>query len=162
DVIIYKATEGVVGEDVALEKVAEDEIRMNHPLKFDGYTLYQAGYQLNEFTDMSFKIYQVDDTDAAELSRFTVDLTDPDSEYELDNGFKVELEHYFPDYYLDENGEPRSKTRESRNPAFVFKVYPPNTEKPEISFAGIGKNIDATAENEFKVGIVDYNMHNVS
>lgn len=162
DVIIYKATEGVVGEEATLEKVTEDEIRMNHPLKFDGYTLYQAGYQLNEFTDMSFKIYEVDDPDAKELGTFTVNLMDPTSEYELDNGFKVELEHYFPDYYLDDKGEPRSRTKESRNPAFVFKVYPPNTEKPEVSFAGIGKNIDATGENEYKVGIVDYNMHNVS
>jgi len=162
DVIIYKATEGVVGEDASLEKVVEDEIRMNHPLKFDGYTLYQSGFQLNEFTDMSFKIYEVNDSDAEELTRFTVDLTNPEYEYELDNGFKVELEHYFPDYYLDDDGEPRSKTKESRNPAFVFKVYPPNIEKPEISFAGIGKNIDATGENQYKVGIVDYNMHNVS
>lgn len=162
DVIIYKATEGVVGEEASLEKVAEDEIRMNHPLKFDGYTLYQAGFQLNEFTDMSFKIYRVDDEDAEEITRFTVDLTNPASEYELDNGFKVELEHYFPDYYLTEDGEPRSKTRESRNPAFVFKVYPPDVEQPEISFAGIGKNIDATGENEYKLGIVDYSMHHVS
>ena len=30
-----------------------------------------------------------------------------------------------------------------RNPAFVFIVYPPDSEKPEVSFVGIGKNIDA-------------------
>src|SRR5699024_6983601 len=51
DVIIYKVNEETGGE---LEKFIEDEIRMNEPLKFDGYTLYQAGYQQNEFTNMSF------------------------------------------------------------------------------------------------------------
>lgn len=161
DVVIYQAQEGVVGSEPTLEKVVEDEIRMNHPLKFGSYTLYQAGYQLNEFTTMSFKLYEVDDPDAEALDVFTIDLTDPSQSYELDNGFTVELGDYFPDYYLDD-GEPRSKTKESKNPAFVFKVYPPNSELPEISFAGIGKNIDATGENEYKLGIVDYKMHNVS
>src|SRR5690625_2190097 len=50
DVIIYKVDEH---DSTQLEKYIEDEIRMNEPLKFDGYTLYQAGYQQNEFTNMS-------------------------------------------------------------------------------------------------------------
>ena len=161
DIVIYQAVEGDSGADSKLEKIAEEEIKMNHPLKFDSYTLYQAGYQLDEFTSMSFKVYDLEDEDQESLGTFKIDLTDTESEYEFDNGMKVVLDQVFPDYYLDE-GVPKSETNYPRNPAFVFKVYPPGEEKPEVSFAGVGKNIDATGENKYKLGIVDYEMHNVS
>ena len=161
DVVIYRAKDSVVDSDTTLEKVVEGEIRMNHPLKFASYTLYQSGFQSNEFTSMSFKLYEINDADEQAIDVFTVDLMDPLPEYELDNGFRVELDQYFPDYILDDEG-PRSETKNPRNPAFVFKVFPPDQEKPEISFLSIGQNIDATGENNYKLGLVDFNTHYVS
>lgn len=161
DVIIYKANESVPGAEPELEKVMEDDIRMNHPIKFDGYTLYQAGYQLNEFTNMTFNIHKTADADEKALETFTIDLTSPEPEYKLDNGFRVVVDQYYPDYVL-ENGEPRSKTKYPRNPALVLFVYPPDSDEAEVSFIGIGKNIDATGKNQYKVGIEDFQMHNVS
>lgn len=161
DVIIYKVVDDSTSGDPELEKVTEDSIRMNHPLKFDGYTLYQSGYQLNEFTSMTFKVHETDDPDETALGTFTIDLTAPESSYELDNGIRVEIEEFYPDYYLDE-GIPRSETNYPRNPAFVFLVYPPDDGSPEVSFVGIGQNIDATGENQYKLGIVDFDMRHVS
>lgn len=161
NLIIYKNNDNIVGSDAGLEKIIEDEIRMNHPLKFDGYTLYQAGYQLDEFTSMSFKVYKTDDEKEKALGTFTIDLISPESKYELDDGLTVEVEQMFLDYVLVD-GEPKSETNYPRNPAFVFKVTTPETEKPEVSFAGIGKNIDATGENKYKLGIIDYETHDVS
>lgn len=161
DVIIYKVVDDSTPGDPELEKVTEDSIRMNHPLKFDGYTLYQSGYQLNEFTSMTFKVHETDDPDETALGTFTIDLTAPESSYELDNGIRVEIEEFYPDYYLDE-GIPRSETNYPRNPAFVFLVYPPDDGSPEVSFVGIGQNIDATGENQYKLGIVDFDMRHVS
>lgn len=164
DVIIYKADGSAVpGAVPELEKVMEDDIRMNHPIKFDGYTLYQAGYQLNEFANMSFKIHKKDDPDEKALDTFTIDLTAPKSEYELDNGFKVVVDQFYPDYYLDKaSGEPKSETKDPKNPAFVLFVYPPDTDEAEVSFIGIGMNIDPTNENQYKVGIEDFETRNVS
>ncbi|MGP4107393.1 cytochrome c biogenesis protein ResB [Virgibacillus sp. L01] len=160
--VVYKESgETLPGEDPKLEKVAEDEIRMNHPLKFDGYTLYQAGYQMNEFSSMSFKIHKTNDPDESSLGNFQIDLTSPQSEYELDSGFKVVVNQYYPDYYLDD-GEPKSKTDYPRNPAYVFSVHPPDGSEPEMSFVGIGKNVDATGENDYKLGIQDFKMRDVS
>lgn len=161
DVIIYKVVDDSTPGDPELEKVTEDSIRMNHPLKFDGYTLYQSGYQLNEFTSMTFKVHETDDPDETALGTFTIDLTAPESSYELDNGIRVEIQEFYPDYYLDE-GIPRSETNYPRNPAFVFLVYPPDDGSPEVSFVGIGQNIDATGENQYKLGIVDFDMRHVS
>jgi len=161
DVIIYQAKEATIaGEEPELIKYTEDEIRMNHPLKFASYTLYQAGYQLNEFNSMTFKIYDVDDPDQEEIDSFTIDdLMAPQAIYELESGFKVEIEEYYSDYYLDEDG-PRSETRYPRNPAFVFFIYPPGEDTPEVSFVGIGRNIGEG--NQYKLGIIDFKTHSVS
>src|SRR5690625_5237906 len=156
NVIIYKNVDASVpGAEPKLEKVLEDKVFMNNPLKFDGYTLYQSGYQQNEFSSLSFKIFETNDTEKEELDTFTIDLTSPEMEYELESGFRVVIDKYYPDYYFDD-GEPRSETKFPRNPAFVFYVYPPSTDSPEVSFIGIGKNIDATGENKYKLGITNF------
>ncbi|MEI3605556.1 cytochrome c biogenesis protein ResB [Pseudogracilibacillus sp. SE30717A] len=162
NLIIYKNVDASIpGAEPKLEKVVEDKVFMNNPLKFDGYTLYQSGYQQNEFSTMSFIIHETDDPEEKAIDTFTVDLSEPETEYELDSGFRVVIDKYYPDYVL-EDGEPRSETKFPRNPAYVFFIYPPNSKSPEISFIGIGKNIDATGENKYKLGISDFEMHDVS
>lgn len=166
EAVIYKAKgEVVTGEKPELEKVMDSSIQMNKPLKLDGYALYQRFYELDEFKDMTFKIYEKTDEDQESLGEFKINLEKPKTKYELPNGYKVVLDDYYPDYYFDEEDEvpqPRSNSTYPKNPAFIFKVYPPDTDKPEVSFAGIGKNIDATGDNKYKVGIVDFSTRNIS
>ena len=156
DVVIYKAKETEVpGQEPELEKIFESDIRLNHPLKFDGYTLYQSGFQENEFASMTFKVYETADETETSLGEVQIDLASPEKSYTLDNGIVVEVTQYYPDYELDD-GEPRSVTKFPRNPAFVFTIYPPDSEQGEVSFVGIGQNIDPTNENQYKLGIVDF------
>ncbi|MBP1969644.1 cytochrome c biogenesis protein [Virgibacillus natechei] len=162
NVVISQADQSVAGTDPELEPIKEGEIRLNQPLKFDGYTLYQAGYQLNEFSTMTFKIHESDDPSQEALDEFTIDLTSPDMEYDLDNGFHVELAQYYPDFYLDDDGMPASETNYSRNPAFVLFVSPPDSDITETSFLGIGSNIDPTEENQYNVAIENFDTHDVS
>src|SRR5699024_5095565 len=147
DVVISKVVgEKITGVEPELEKVTEGSIQMNKPLKFDGYTLYQSGFQENEFSSMTFKVYDVNDEDETSLGEVKVEnLMSPEKTYTLDNGIEVHLNKYYPDYEMD-NGEPRSVSKFPRNPAFVFEITDPDTGKKEISFLGIGKNIDATGE----------------
>lgn len=163
DVTISKAKDtSVPGEEPELETVIEGSIQMNEPLEFDGYTLYQSGYQLNEFSSMTFNLHETDDPDETAIGSFTIDLMNPKPEYKLDNGFRVVVDQYYPDYYLTDEGIPDSETNYPRNPAFVFSVYPPNSEEAEVSFVGIGRNIDASGENDYKLAINDFEMHDVS
>jgi len=163
DVTISKAKDASVpGDQVELETVVDGSVRMNEPLKFDGYTLYQQGYQLNEFSNMTFKIHEKDDPDEKALDTFTIDLMEPESEYELENGFRVVVDQYYPDYYLNDEGVPDSETNDPRNPAFVLFVYSPDSDEAEVSFIGIGRNIDATGENDYKLAIDDFELHDVS
>src|SRR5699024_2457670 len=87
NVIIYKNVDAdLPGAEPKVEKVLEDKVWMNNPLKFDGYTLYQSGYQQNEFSSMSFKIHKTNDSDQEALETFTIDLTAPETEYEFESG----------------------------------------------------------------------------
>jgi cytochrome c biogenesis protein len=163
DVTIYRAENNdVPGAEPEFETVLNDSIRMNEPAKFDGYTMYQSGYQQNEFSSMTFKIHETDDEDATAIDSFTIDLFEPEDEYILDGGFRVVIDQYYPDYYLAEDGAPTSETNYPRNPAFVLFVYPPDAEAPEVSFLGIGRNIDATGENNYRVAIEDFETHYAS
>jgi len=162
DAIIYEAIgKQVAGQEPELNKVTSGSIQMNKPLKFAGYTLYQSQYQENDFADMTFKVYETDDEDQTSLGEVTIDLSSPEDVYELENGIRLEINQYYPDYELDD-GEPRSVSKYPRNPAFVFALYPPNSDEGELSFVGIGKNIDASGENEYKLGIEDFNMRYAS
>lgn len=163
DVVIYKTKEdAVVGEKDELEPIKKQSIQMNKPLKFDGYSLYQSGYQENEFSEMTFKIYETEDEEKASLGEFTIDLMNPDDVFKTETGYEIALRNYYPEYEL-KNGEPRSKSKFPRNPAFVLEVTPPEeNEDSEVSFIGIGKNVDPEKQNKYKIGIVDFDVHYVS
>lgn len=161
DLIIYKAKDqDVPGEEPELEKILESSVRMNQPAKFDGYTLYQSAYQENEFSDMTFGLFHVDDLDT-KLDEVTINLLNPEKSYELDNGFHIELSKYYPDFIFND-GEPGSKSKFPRNPAFVFNVYPPDAEEHEIHLLGIGMNTGVTEDNQYRLGIVGLNVHYAS
>src|SRR5699024_477601 len=100
---------------------------------------------------MTLKVHKTDDPNETSLGEITIDLRDPIRTYSLDNGIEMKIEHYYPDYVM-EDGEPRSETNFPRNKAFVFYITGPEAESREVSFIGIGKNIDATGKNKYKLG----------
>ncbi|MFC4387697.1 cytochrome c biogenesis protein ResB [Gracilibacillus marinus] len=158
--IIYQnVAEDVIGTEPQLEEVTRGDIIVNEPLQFADLSIYQNSYQLNEFSSMSFTLHTTDSEE--ELAQFTVDFSNPNSVYELDNGFRIELNNYYPDYVLDDDG-PRSQSNYPRNPAFVFFVYPPGEEEPERNFLSIGQNIDPTNENQYKLSLKGFDMREVS
>ncbi len=142
--------DAVVGAADELEVVKTDKIMMNHPVKFDGYTLYQSGYQENEFKTMYFDVVKAADENQEVIDSIEIDLRNPQESYELEDGIRIQLEQFYPDYAI-EDGQPITKTKYPRNPAFVFSVFPPESDKGELSFLGIGQNIDPTGENEYQL-----------
>lgn len=163
DAVIYERTDEIVpGTEPELKEIKSGAIQVNRPIKFDGFALYQTTYQLNEFKTMTFKLHEKNDPNEKSLGEFTVDLTNPKSEYKLDNGYRVTLDGYYPEYKM-EDGEPVSVSKYPKDPAFVFKVYSPdNPEDPEVSMLGIGFNIDPTNDNQYKLGITDLEMRDVT
>lgn len=150
NVVLYEREGEIVhGAEPKLNKVKEEEIRVNEPLKFDSFSLYQVDYKLNELNKMTFSL--IDKETEKSFGQIEVDLLDPQKEYDLGNGYKVEISTYLPDFYFDEEGAPATKTRIPDNPAFVFKMFTPETPEGESSFVAIQQTIEPSGENKYKM-----------
>ncbi len=159
--VLYKAVgENIAGQKPKLEKVKEAEIRVNEPLKFDKFAVYQVDYKENEFKSMSFNLQNKENNQ--KWGPIKVDLTNPTEKYDLGNGYSLELLSYFPDFYFDENGRPNTKTKLPNNPAFVFKMFTPETPDGEVSFVGIQQNIEPDGNNKYKMSFAGVEMQNAT
>jgi cytochrome c biogenesis protein len=144
-----KKGDTVPGEKPELEKVRDQSIQVNKPLKIDGFGLYQVDYKLGEMNMMAFKLENK--KTGKQFGDVQIDLYDPKMNYDLGNGHKVEVMSYFPDFEFNAEGEPATKSRIPNNPAFIFKMFSPEKPKGEISFVAIRKTIEPMGNNEYKM-----------
>lgn len=159
--VLYKVVgKNVAGEEPKLEKVKEYDIRVNDPLKFDDYALYQVDYKEGELSKMSFFLQKKEG--GQKWGPITVDLANPKETYDLGNGYSLHLLSYFPDFYFDESGKPNTKTKLPNNPAFVFKMFTPETPNGEVSFVGIQQNIEPEGNNLYKMSFAGIETRNVT
>jgi cytochrome c biogenesis protein len=161
NVTLYEAVgKPVPGQEPKLKKVKDAEIRVNEPLKHDHYALYQVDYKLNELSKMYFNIEEK--ATGQKVGPLKVDLTNPQDSYDLGNGYSVKLLSYFPDFYFDEDGNPNTKSKVPNNPAFVFKIFTPQTKDGEVNFVAIRQNIEPLGTNKFKMSFAGIDTRNVT
>lgn len=144
-----KQGDTVPGEKPELEKVRDHAIQVNKPLKIDGFALYQVDYKLDEMNMMAFKLENK--KTGEKFGDVQIDLYDPKMNYDLGNGYKVEVMSYFPDFEFNEDGEPATKSRIPNNPAFIFKMFTPDKPKGEVSFVAIRQTIEPMGDNDYKM-----------
>jgi len=160
NVTLYKVKgDTVLGAKPKLEKVKDASIRVNHPLTFDHYRLYQSDFR-TEMYKMNFSL--VNKQTGKALGDFSVNLENPKESYDLGSGYKVTLEEYLPDFYFDKSGTPATKTDVPNNPAFVFKMISPEHPDGEMSFVAIKTNIEPLGKNDYKIAFKSMETRNVS
>ncbi|WP_240377688.1 cytochrome c biogenesis protein ResB [Bacillus piscicola] len=162
DAVLYKRKDdGTVGTDPELEKVKEDEIRVNHPLRFNNFRLYQSDYKLNELNTMTFSLRSRESGE--DIGTMEIDLFDPESEYDLGDGYKVVVNSYFPNFEFNEDNEPSTKSSIPDNPAFIFQmITPEHPDEGEYSFVGIRRNEDVFGTNDYEMKFAGAEMKNVT
>jgi cytochrome c biogenesis protein len=160
NVVLYKRVgQNLPGEKPTLKKIKDYKVRVNLPLQYEGYSVFQASFR-NELNKMSFALTnQQTNKSAGEL---TIDLTDPKMKYDLGKGYSVEILNYFPDFEFAENGEPTTKSRVPNNPAFVFRMVSPEKPKGETSFVAIKQTIEPFGKNQYKMTFKGIETTNVS
>ncbi|AUD14033.1 cytochrome C biogenesis protein [Planococcus sp. MB-3u-03] len=150
DVVLYKIPEGALPGDTAdMEMVEEHAIRVNQPFKFDGYALYQMDFQQDELKTMSFALENKETGESR--GDLTIDLVNPETNYELEDGSVVELLGYYPDFSGFENGEPQTATPLPKNPGFLVKMTTPDTPDGETSFITIQNTVEPLGDNDYKL-----------
>jgi cytochrome c biogenesis protein len=161
NVTLYKKDgDTVPGEEPELDKVKDFQIRVNEPLKFEGFALYQVDYKLNELNKMTFSLQEKET--GKEFGEIQIDLFDPKKSYELANGYSVDVMSYFPDFEFNSDGEPATKSRIPNNPAFIFKMIAPDNPEGEISFVAIQETIEPMGDNEYKMAFKAAETKNVA
>ncbi len=149
DATLYQAEgETLPGEEAKLKKIKDYPIRVNEPLKFDSFALYQTSYE-ESMTKMSFNL--INKATEKEYGNLTVDLNNPKERYDLGQGYSVQLESYFPDFEFNENDQPTTKSRFPNNPAFIFKIISPEHPDGEVSFVAIKQTLEPLGETEYKL-----------
>lgn len=161
NVTLYKKSrETITGEKPDLKKIKDYQIRVNQPLHFDGYSIYQVDYKMNELNSMSFTL--INKQTKQTFGDLTINLIDPKTSYDLGNGYSVEILSYFPDFEFSKSGEPTTKSRIPNNPAFVFRMIAPDMPKGETSFVAIKQTIEPFGNNEYKLKFKGIDTKNVS
>lgn len=161
DVALYKGPEDAVAghlDELTFEK--EAAIQVNKPLKFDNFSVFQMDFRLDELATMTF---QLQDKETAEsFGEFTINLSNPEPVYELDNGAKVEILDYYADFTGFEDGVPQSQSPLPNNPAFLVKMYTPEFPNGETSFVMIKETLEPLGENQHKIAFQSVETRDVS
>ncbi|MGE6415298.1 cytochrome c biogenesis protein ResB [Planococcus kocurii] len=161
DIVLYQEPEdSLPGATDNLEVIQEYPIRVNQPLKFDGYAVYQMDYKLNELKAMTFALTNKETEES--LGELTIDLINPVDTYELEGGSTVELLGYYPDFSGFEDGEPQTATPLPNNPGFLVELTTPETPAGETSFITIQNTVEPLGENQFKLTFQNADTRNVS
>ncbi|MCH4825098.1 cytochrome c biogenesis protein ResB [Planococcus halocryophilus] len=161
DIVLYKKKEDALpGAVDGQEVVKEYPIRVNQPLKFAGYAIYQMDFRLDELKAMTFSFINKETEES--FGELTIDLIDPKKDYELDNGASVKLIGYYPDFSGFENGEPQTATPLPNNPGFLVKLFTPDTPEGETSFITIKNTVEPLGENEYKLAFQSVETRDVS
>jgi len=116
-------------------------------------------YRQDELKSMTFQL--TEKATEKSLGEFTIDLTDPQEKYELENGAFVELREYSPDYGGIEDGELKTESPIPNNPAFIFKMVTPEKPEGEMSFVAIKQTLE-TEENAYKASFVSAETRDIS
>ncbi|GHH98140.1 cytochrome c biogenesis protein ResB [Neobacillus kokaensis] len=160
NVVLYKRSgEKIPGEKPKLEKVKDYKVRVNHPLTFEGYSIYQSSYR-SEMNSMTFNL--INKKTEQSFGELTINLQDPKEKYDLGNGYSVKILNYFPDFEFAKNGEPSTKSRVPNNPAFIFRMTAPDKPKGETSFVAIRQTIEPFGDNTYKMAFKGIGTKNVS
>ncbi|WP_312474417.1 cytochrome c biogenesis protein ResB [Neobacillus sp.] len=160
NVVLYKRVgESLPGEKPKLEKVTEYKVRVNHPLTFDGYSLFQSSFR-SELKAMTFMLTNKNTNQT--FGEMKINFEDPKEKYDLGNGYSVKILNYFPDFEFDKNGDPSTKSRVPNNPAFIFQMISPENPDGEKSFVAIKQTIEPFGDNTYKMAFKGIETKNVS
>ncbi len=112
---------GTVGEP-ELREVKRHAIIVNDPLVYDGYNIYQVGYDNTmRLSEVSPRL--VDRSTGESHGPINLSIAKPAVEYEA-GPFKLTLLTRFLDFTL-QDGQPANKSRDANAPAFLFLVEGP-------------------------------------
>ncbi|MCD1260174.1 cytochrome c biogenesis protein ResB [Paenibacillus athensensis] len=106
-----------------LEKVHEADIFVNKPLDYKGLKAYQFDFKQTPLL-ISVQPSLKNKTTGESYGSFELPMTNPQDQYTA-GPYTLKLKGYFPEFGLDDKGQPSSLSNEPKAPAFIFNISGP-------------------------------------
>jgi len=123
-----------------LRQVKQHNIRVNHPLTYEGLSIYQFGFEEVPVLK-AVKPVLIDKRSGESFGPFTLDIMNPELIYKL-GPYTLELRERFMDFAIGEDGEPVTLSREPNAPAFLFMLKGPGLPAEGEPYMYFPKQID--------------------
>jgi len=121
----WKSTLTIVEKD---KEILTKTIEVNHPLNYQGFMFYQSAYGW-DWDQASLQILIKQASGQAEEKVVKIKVGE---KMALEDGVEIEALRFLPDFVLDENRQPSTRSLEPNNPAALVKV----TRSGESLFSG--------------------------
>ncbi|MET3682367.1 cytochrome c biogenesis protein [Alkalibacillus flavidus] len=160
NVTVFEVTnDPVLGQEPELEQVTQGEIRLNQPVTFNGYSLYQAGSQIEtEYNAISFNLQQ----NGESLGQFTFDTDEAPTEFNLDESdTTITVDRWFPELEFTDEG-PSSFSKFPRNPGIIFSINHPNLDQAERYFYLQEEVIALSEDNQLSLNVTNIEKRSAS
>lgn len=138
--------------DPVLKPVESHAIEVNSPLEYKGLKLYQYNFE-EKVRLIEVKPMLLDTVSGKSYGPFDLKMSDP-AEKSQAGPYTLTLRDVYPDFGLDEEGRPMTKSRDFNNPAFVFRITGPDVDEkgelyiyfpmPSASDKGVQQQINAS------------------
>lgn len=140
--VLYKnVNEGLPGSEPKLEEVTRHDILVNHPLEYEDLQLFQSGQKPNSLSALNMSL--VKEETGEQIGTFKIDLFEPEDVYQIKDGTSIEVLEYYPDFELNKEKKPSTKSSTPNNPAFILNVISPETPKGEKVWLFLGSYLPA-------------------
>lgn len=129
-------------------ELKRSEIKVNHPLEYEGLLLYQASFtKTPQVYSLKFNVINKDTQQV--IGQFDFNIFDPVVDYDLGNGYTLSIREYYKDFATNELNQPYSKTNDPLNPGIIFSLSAPNKENAEVSMFVLNWFLDQVDLNQF-------------
>ncbi|NEW06125.1 cytochrome c biogenesis protein ResB [Paenibacillus sp. SYP-B3998] len=110
-------------KEPTLEEVHKADITVNHPMDYKGLQAYQFDYKASPML-ISVKPALTNPQTGESYGSFDLPMNNPKDEYTA-GPYRLKLKGFFPEFGLDDKGQPISKSNEPKAPAFIFSITGP-------------------------------------
>ncbi|QJC51830.1 cytochrome c biogenesis protein ResB [Paenibacillus albicereus] len=157
DAVLYECTAGCTAAagKPELKEVARHPIEVNSPLEYDGLKLYQFDFD-NTAILREVKPVVINKQTGEAYGPFTLAMRDPETSFEV-GPYRLELKQNFMEFAIGEDGNPITKSRDPKAPAFIFLVHGPGLDEqgePYIYFP-MQKDKAAFSQDKLNAAIAD-------
>ncbi|MFM1652767.1 cytochrome c biogenesis protein ResB [Brevibacillus sp. B_LB10_24] len=162
DIILYRNENAdLPGAEPKLTQLKEGIATVNHPFTYEDLSLFQSSLLPMQLRALNFTLVD-QKAGNKELGKIKLDLFSPVEEQKVADGISVRVIAYFPDFYLNKEGKPDTKTGQPNNPMFALQIKNEDGTPAEKLVYVQGGTISDKADARYTLGIEKPDFYNLT